>query len=454
MNRPTRRYPPGPKGFQVVRAFLAHRSFPLAILVSLAREYGDVVHFRLGPAHAFFVRHPDAIKTVLVTKQDCFQKGVGFQWAKQYLGEGLLTSEGELHRRQRRLIQPGFHRSRLTLYGRVMSGYADEMGSGWRDGATMDVADEMRRLTLAIVGRTLLDADMKGIAGEIGELLTAIHELFPLAYRFLLPFPEVLGRLPLSSNLRFRRAVARLDDIVHRLIAERRRGALDREDLLSMLLVAQDEAADGAAMTDVQVRDEVVTLLMAGHETTANALTWTWYLVSQNPAVEERLHGELASVLGNRLPTVEDVPRLAYTQQVLAESMRLYPPAFGVGRRALTDVSIGDWVIPARSLVILSPFVTQRDPRFFPDPLRFDPDRWAPEARATRPEFAYFPFGGGARRCIGEQFAWMEGVLILATLARNWRLRLVPGHPVGLRSLVVLRPRFGMRMQLERRPAA
>jgi cytochrome P450 len=450
MIRTRTRYPPGPKGVRLALSLLAHRAFPLGFLMELAREFGDVVHFRFGLKHAFFVRHPDAIKTVLVTKQESFHKGVGLQWAKLYLGQGLLTSEGEFHHRQRRLVQPAFHRTRLTAYGRIMSAYADEMGDTWQEGATLDVAEEMRRLTLAIVGKTLFDADVKDVAPDISESLTSIHELFPLAYRFALPLPGLLHRLPLPSNLRFRKAVKRLDEIVYRLIHERRHSSLGGEDLLSTMLLAHDEARNGQGMTDVQVRDEVMTLLLAGHETTANALTWTWYLLSQHPEVEEQLRSELVTVLGARPATVEDLPRLTYAQRVLTEAMRLYPPSFGLGRRALTDVSVGDWVIPAGSLVLLSQFVTQRDARFFPDPLRFDPDRWlAREDRTAPPEFAYFPFGGGARRCAGEQFAWMEAILVMATLARRWRLRLVPGHPVELQSLVVLRPKFGMRMRPE-----
>lgn len=450
IGRPGPPYPPGPKGLGLALSLLAHWKHPLGFLMKLAREYGDVVHFRGGREHVFFLRHPDAIKTVLVTQQDSFEKGLTYEWSKQYLGEGLLTSEGQFHHRQRRLIQPAFHRTRLTAYGRVMSAYADEMGSGWRNGATLNVAEEMQRLTLAIVGQTLLGADLAGVARRVAESLTAIHRLSTLTYRSVLPFGRGLRRLPLPGNLRLRRAVARLDEIVYPLIDERRRDCSGRQDLLSMLLLAQDEQGSGQAMTDVQVRDEITTLFLAGHETTANALTWTWYLLSQHPDVEERLHGELATVLGARAPTVEDLPRLVYTQNVFSESLRLYPPVFGLGRRAVRDVSVGGWVIPAGSLVSVSQFVTQRDPRFFPDPLRFDPDRWTPEGRAGRPEFAYFPFGGGARRCAGEQFALMEGVLILASLARRWRLRLVPGHRVSMRPLVVLKPEFGLRMQLER----
>ena len=303
------------------------------------------------------------IKAVLVTQQASFHKGLGLQWAKEYLGEGLLTSEGEFHQRQRQLIQPSFHRARLAAYGRTMSAYAAELTNRWRDGAILDVANDMRRLTLAIVGKTLFDADVEGVADDVARSLAQIHDLSVVFYRVALPWSSVVRRLPLPSNVRLRRAVRRLDRIVYALIRERRGRGSDHEDLLATLLEAQDEAGAHGGMTDAQVRDEVVTVFLAGHETTANALTWAWYLLSQHPDREARLHQELASVLGKRLPGVDDLPFLPYTRGVMAEAMRLYPPAFGLGRRAVRDVWVDGWLIPAGSMVIVSPFVTQRDPR-------------------------------------------------------------------------------------------
>ena len=265
-----------------------------------------------------------------------------------------------------------------------------------------------------------------------------------------LPFAERLDWLPLPHMLRFRRAKAQLDGIIYRLIQERRAGG-DRGDLLSLLLLAQDAEGDGTGMTDLQLRDEAMTLLLAGHETTANALTWTWYLVSQHPAVERELHEELDRTLGGRAPSADDLPDLPYTRRVLSEAMRLYPPAWVVGRRAVIDCEVGTHTVPSGALVFVSQWVTHRDPRFFVDPERFDPERWTQEAASARPKFSYYPFGAGPRVCIGEQFAWMEGVLVLATLARHWRLRLVPGHPVAPQAIVTLRPKFGMRMTVQRR---
>jgi cytochrome P450 len=304
----------------------------------------------------------------------------------------------------------------------------------------------MMRLTLWIVGKTLFDANVLAEADDVGGALTMVMRDSHARRRALVHVPATW---PTPHNQRLRAARAQLDATVYRIIAERRQSGEDRGDLLSVLLRTRDQDV-GGFMTDQQVRDEAMTLFLAGHETTANALTWTWYLLAQHPDVEARLHAEV-DALGHGLPTAADLPRLAYTRMVLAESMRLYPPAWGMGRRALADVQIGGYTIPAGSLVLVSPYVTQRDARFFPDPGRFDPERWTTEAQAARPRFAYFPFGGGARQCIGEQFAWTEGILALATISRRWRLRLVPGHPVALHPLITLRPRHGMRMTVHER---
>jgi cytochrome P450 len=281
--------------------------------------------------------------------------------------------------------------------------------------------------------------------------MTMAFESFNYA---MLPFTEYLEKLPLPAVKRFNAARDRLDQTIYRLIGERRASGADRGDLLSMLLLAQDTEGDGSGMSDLQLRDEALTIFLAGHETTANALTWTWYLLSQNPKVEARLHAELDSSLDGRAPSFDDLQRLPYTRMVLAESMRLYPPAWAIGRRAINAMDVAGYTIPSGSVVLMSQFIMHRDPRFFVDPERFDPERWSPEAIAERPKFSYFPFGGGARVCIGEQFAWMEGILLLASLAQQWRARLVPGHVVDLQPLITLRPRYGMKMTLEpRRPA-
>ncbi len=440
--------PPGPKGKPLVGSLLDFFHDMLGFLSKVAHEYGDIVYFRLGPRKAFLLNRPDLIKDVLVTHHRNFLKSRALERSKLVLGNGLLTSEGDLHLRQRRLIQPVFHHMRITTYGEVMVNYASRIGEQWQNGTTVDMHKEMMRLTLAIVGKTLFDADVQSEEDEIGKALTEVIAQFP---RLLFPFSELLDNIPLPNNIRFNKARQRLDTTIYRMIEERRVGGKDRGDLLSMLLLAQDEEGDRSGMTDLQVRDEAMTLFLAGHETTANALTWTWYLLSQYPSVEKRLHEELDTVLGGRLPTLDDLEQLFYTRMVLTEAMRLYPPAWVVVRRARNDYEVCGYVVPAGADILMSQYIIHRDPRYYPDPFRFYPERWAPEQQASRPPFAYFPFGGGPRRCIGESFAWMEGILVIATLAAKWKMSLVPGHRVELQSSITLRPKYGMRMTLERR---
>lgn len=444
------RRPPGPKRKFYGANLFVYRRNPLAFLEAVAHEYGDIAYFKFGPQDVFFLNHPDYIRDVLVTHHQNFVKGLALQRSKRLLGEGLLTSEGDFHRRQRRLAQPAFHRQRIAGYGAIMTEYAARTRERWRDGEALDVSQEMMRLTLGIVGKTLFDTDVESETQEVSEALTAIMEMFN---SLVLPFFELLERLPLPQNRRFKRARERLDTIIYRMIDERRRSGEDHGDLLSMLLSARDEeVGDGAdRMSNTEVRDEALTILLAGHETTANALTWTWYLLSQHPDIEAKLHAELDAVLGSRLPALADVGQLSYTEMVLAESMRLYPPAWALGRMAINDYEVGGYVAPAGSLVLVSQYVMHRDGRYFPEPQRFDPERWTPSAREARPQFSYFPFGGGPRRCIGEAFAWMEGMLLIATLAQQWRLRLVPGYPVALHPVITLRPKHGMRMTVSKR---
>jgi len=443
--------PPGPKNSNRLLGVLPRfRKDPPAFLLATAREFGDLAYMRLANQHAYLVSQPDAIRGILVTNQSNFTKSRMLERAKVLLGEGLLTSEGEAHTRQRRLVQPAFHRERLVRYASDMVECAARARDQWQPGVEMDVSKEMMRLTLAIVGKTLFSADVTSEADEIG---TAMTEIFALFDTLLMPFSNLLQKLPIPPVRRFERARDRLDRIVYGLIADRRKSGKDAGDLLSMLLLAQDDTQDddGGRMTDKQVRDEALTLLIAGHETTANALTWTWYLLSQNPVAEAKLHAELDCVLGGRLPTFEDVPRLPYTTGVFSESLRLYPPAWAIGRKSIADYEIDGYRIPAKSILLTSPWVVHRDPRWFPQPERFDPDRWKPEIAEARPKFSYFPFGGGARVCIGERFAWAEGALVLATIAQRWKMRLVPSHPVATRAVITLRTRYGMKMTLERR---
>jgi cytochrome P450 len=414
----------------------------------MAREYGDLAYFRLGRQHAYLVNHPDLVREILVVHQANFTKSRALQRAKILLGEGLLTSEGQHHVRQRRLVQPAFHRERLAAYARVMSEYGVRLRERWQPGTTLEISEEMMRLTLSVVGKTLFSADVESEASEIGQALTTVLKMFRM---LMMPFSEYLEKLPLPAMRRFEKARGRLDATIYGLIHARRESGEDAGDLLSMLLLTQDEETGGAQMTDTQVRDEALTLLLAGHETTAQALTWTWYLLSQNPECERRLHDEIDSALQGRVPSFEDLPRLRYTEMVFAEVLRLYPPAWAIGRRAKENFELAGMTIAGQSICILSPYVLQRDARWFPDPESFDPERWTPEARESRPKFSYFPFGGGARVCIGERFAWMEGVLTIATVAQKWKLSLAPNQRVEPLALITLRTKHGMRMVLERR---
>jgi len=440
--------PPGPSPRYPGQYIVEIARNPLAMMVGMQREYGDIAHWRIGPQHLYLFSHPDLVRDVLVTNQKNFHKSRGLERARKLLGNGLLTSEGEFHLRQRRLAQPAFHRQRIAAYAGTMADYAGRTTGRWTDGETLDMHTEMMRLTLGVVSKTLFDADVDSEAAEIGEALTTAFEYFNIA---MLPFTELIEKLPIPAVRRFNAARDRLDRTIYRMIDERRASGEDRGDLLSMLLLGTDTEGDGTGMDDTQLRDEALTIFLAGHETTANALTWTWYLLSQHPEVEKRLHVEIDSALQGRVPAYEDLPALPYTRMVLAESMRLYPPAWGIGRRALESFEVRGFTISARSVVLMSQYIMHRDPRYFPDPERFDPERWTPEAQTGRPKFSYFPFGGGTRICIGEQFAWMEGILLIASIAQQWKMRLEPGHPVEVKPLITLRPKHGMRMRLEKR---
>jgi cytochrome P450 len=440
--------PPGPKGAPVIGVMREFRRQPADFLLSTANRYGDLSYFKMGQQHMYLLNRPDLIQDVLVTYQRNFIKSRILQRAKVLLGEGLLTSEGDFHLRQRRLVQPAFYRERLISYAHTMVSCAGRIADRWRPGETRDMADEMMRVTLSIVGLTLFSKDVERDATGIGHALTDVLSVYK---SLSLPFSNVLQRLPLPHFRRIKQAQAFLDQTIYRIIAERRAGGLDTGDLLSMLLLTVDEEG-GEGMTDKQVRDEALTLFLAGHETTATALAWTWYLLSQNSDADAKMRREIHEVLGARPAQYDDIPNLPYTASVLAESMRLYPPAWAIGRMAVNDTCIENCVIPSGSICLVSPYVMHRDSRYYSVPERFEPERFTPEAKRDRPRFAYFPFGGGPRVCIGERFAWMEGVLVLATIAQRWRFSLVPGHAVEPHPQITLRTRHGVRMILH--PAA
>jgi cytochrome P450 len=440
--------PPSPKAGILGGHFLKFRRNPTGFLTEAA-ALGDVAFFKMGGQPAFFLNHPEMVRDLLVVNAHKFKKGRALQRAKKLLGEGLLTSEGEFHLRQRRMIQPSFHRQRIADYAGAMIEYGERMANSWQDGEVRDIDKEMMRLTLQIVGKTLFSANVEDEADEVGGALTALIEMFNY---LLLPFSELLEKLPIPQARRFNRAKEILDKVIYEIINERRKSGEDKGDLLSMLLLAQDED-DGGFMTDEQVRDEALTLFLAGHETTANALTFTWYLLSQNPEKEAKFHEELNTLFPNgETPKPEDYPRLKYTENILAESMRLFPPAWALGRLAIEEHEFGGYEIPKNALILLSPYIAQRDSRFWENADAFIPERWQTQSvKEAGQKYIYFPFGGGIRRCIGEQFAWTEGVLLLATLGQKWKLRFMPEQRIALNPLMTLRPKYGMKMRIKKR---
>ena len=425
----------------------------LSFLLRTARECGGVARLRFGPLPAHVIAAPAGVRRVLLDNVANYDKhSRGYRKMREFLGNGLLTSEGEFWKRQRRIALPSFHHRRVAGFGEVFVRYADEMVDGWlaspadAAGEPMDVAAEMMHLTLRIVGATLLSTDLTGDAQDVGEALTIT--LQEIDRRVANPFP-FLEALPTPRNLRYRRAVATLDRVVRRLIAERRALPGDQrpEDLLTMLMEARDEET-GETMSDGQLRDELLTIMLAGHETTANTLSWTMYLLSRHPLIRRRLEAELDAVLGGRAPTAADYPELVYTRQVLQESLRLYPPAWFISRRAREADQILGYEIPADSMVFVSPWVTHRLPEIWPNPEGFDPDRFAGGKAPGPTTFEWFPFGGGPRVCIGKGFAMMEAVLVLATALRRVRADMVQGWPVELEPVVTLRPKHGLGMTI------
>ena len=440
--------PPGPRGHFLSGHMAALRRDPLGFLSMCAREYGDFVPLRFGPKPSFLLNHPDYIEYVLVTNSSNFIKGPAARSARRLYGGGLFLSEGSAWRHQRRLIQPAFHRERTAAYADVMIAYTERMLATWRDGEVHDVHQDMMCLTLAIVGKTLFDADVAAQADEVVRaLMEALESLTTRLQNLLFLLPD---SIPTPSNLRLRRAVRRLDNIVYSIIEQRRASNQDHGDLLSMLLHTQAQDASHG-MTDRQLRDEVMNFLLAGHESSAVALSWTWYLLSKHPETEAKLIAELAAVLGGRTPTAMDVPQLQYTEMVILEAMRLYPPVPVLGREAVQDCEIGGYRVMKGAIAIMAQWVMHRHSRYFDYPEVFNPERWTDSLSKRLPRFAYFPFGGGPRLCIGSSFAMLEAVLLLATIAQKFRLTLIPEHPITLQPSSSLFPKYGMKMVLHRR---
>ena len=418
---------------------------PLEYFTKVAHDYGDVAGLRVLTFKTIFINHPDLIEEVLVTNARKYIKGRVIRANRHIFGEGLLTSEGDFWLRQRRLAQPAFHRARIASYAATMVEFTQRLLQNWQSGQGLDAHQEMMRLTLQIVGKTLFDADVQSEAQEVGKSLELLLEIGANFRRTIF----VPHWIPTAANLRTKREVAHIEKILYRIIAERRASGHDTGDLLSMLLAAQDE--DGSKMTDRQLRDETITLFLAGHETTASTLSWTWWLLAQNPGAEAKLHAELDAVLGNRPPSLDDLPNLGYTGHVIAESLRLYPPAWGMARLVTEDHEIAGYPVTKGMGVAMAQWVVHRDPRWYDAPEEFQPERWEGDLAKRLPKFAYFPFGGGPRQCIGNAFALMEATLILATIAQKFRLRLLPGHQVVPLASITLRPRHGVLVTIEAR---
>jgi cytochrome P450 len=412
------------------------------------QSHGDVVRMRFLYLTVHFIYHPDYIEYVLSTNPRNFIKARSLRtpFFKRLVGNGLLTSEGELWKRQRRLAQPAFHRQRISAYADIMVDYAARMTRSWKPGTVRDIHRDMMRLTLEIVVKTLFNADVSGDADKVGRVLADI--VTPFASQATLKWIAD-NRLPTRAHRHFFKLANEIDEIVYRLIAERRDSGSDEGDLLSMLLAAHDD--DGSSMTNRQLRDEVMTIFLAGHETAALTLSWAWYLLASNSDAERKFHAELDEVLHGNPPTAEDLPRLKYTDKIAKEAMRLYPPAYGLGREAIDDCEIGGFRIPRKSQIFMFQWATHRDPRYFDQPEEFQPDRWTDEFAASLPRYAYFPFGGGPRACIGNYFAMMEIVLLLATIGQRFRFSINPDKPVTLLPAMSLRPKEGIQVTVHRR---
>ncbi len=443
---------------------------PILLFEHLLKTYGNISYYEFLGTPIIFVNDPEYIREILVTQGSVFVKERTVKRMKILLGDGLITSEEPFHMRQRRIAAPAFHRQRIAAYGDQIVASAVMARDKIVPGVPFDIASASMALSLEIVARTLFDTEVDDDIRRINDEVNIIMDL----YNFIVAFPSIESflHLPIPGIVKFRKSKARLDAVVDRLIREHREAVVkaqtegvepDRGDLLSMLLSSKDELldADGkptgqyVGMSDPQVRDEVLTIFLAGYETVANGLTWTWYLLSQNPEVEAKLHAELDAVLGTgdqrRLPVLADYPALKYTEQVFAESMRLYPPAWAMGRMSTKPVELGPYRIPPGAHFFFSQYMIGRTEEFFPDPLRFDPDRFTPEAKAARNKYTYFPFGGGSRQCIGESFAWMEGVFSIATLAQQWRFRYADPTPPVPQAKITLRPRDPLRVVAEAR---
>ena len=441
-------YPPGPStGFLGLHFFRRFRHDPLGCLLELA-SFGDLGYCRMAGVRLYLVNHPDLIQEVLINRRKQVRKvRRQLRTLGSVDGAGLVTSEGELWARQRRLVQPAFHKRRLEHYADIVVGRTKRRVDAWAQEIEVDIAAVMTDLTLEIIAKALFDLDVSGRATQLGRAVRVLSEVLAVEMSTPVPLPDWV---PLPSKRRKRRALRMLNNFIIEMIRERRATQEDRGDLLSMLLMAVDDEGDGTGMSDRQARDEAMTLFNAGHDSTAAALSWAWYLIAKHPEVQARVRDEVRGVVGDRAASYHDLPQLTYTEKVVKESMRLYPPTWALFmREALDEMTLGGYRVPRGSWLYASPFATHRDARFFTDPLRFDPERFSVERVSEIPRHAYFPFGVGPHTCIGNHFAMMEATLIVATLLQRHRVTLPPGErPVTAEALIAMRPEGGLRVRV------
>lgn len=437
--------PPGPVGIPLIGNMLEFRKDRMAFLIRAARTYGDVVHFRPGPFHAYLLNHPDHIRDVLVGRPAKFLKNRIQGWmVKPLLGKGMIISNGEDHRRQRRAAQPAFAPKRIDGYCGMFVRHAEEAMKAWGTGGEYDIDTEMLRLAMKNLCEALFNANTADISKRAEEALPIAIELLTKDSELWVPLPSWL---PTRHNRKKKEVIRGLTDIALSFADDWRKSGVDRGDLLSMLMLARDEK--GCPIAQAELRDHLVTMFAAGYETTAFTLIWAWILIAQHPSVEAALHAELDRVLGGRAPTAEDLPKLTYTSMVLKETLRLYPAAWVLAlREPVEDVAIGGYRIRKGSFLFISPYIIQRDPRYFDDPERFDPERFSPNAEKEIPRGAYLPFGIGPRVCIGQSFSQTEALLVLATLAQHYRVSVKPGQRLDPWGGLALRPPAGVRVRI------
>ncbi len=438
---------PSPTAWPIVGNSLEYKKNPPLYLQHLASTYGDVCRFQLGRNPCYLFSHPDAIREILVTQAKHLGRSMGYEWMKTFLGSGLLTSSGETHQRRRRLAQPAFRNSRIDAYAPNMLTTTQKWIATWQHGDKLDIHQEMMRLALTIIGQAMFHENLSKLVVEIGEAVDVFMRYWQSNFS---PIAKLMHALPLRLNREFNEAKTMFYQRMEAIVQNHREQGTDEGDFLSMLLLAQDDEG-GAALSNKEVVEELVTITIAGHETTANALSWSWYLLASHPEMAAQVEEEVDRELAGKPPTVADLERLTYCTAVFKESMRLYPPAWSVGRCAINDITLANVKVPAGSMIYVSPYLVHRDARWWPQPERFMPKRWINGQHSEQPKYSYLPFGAGKHQCIGERFAMLEGILLMALVVQKWRFELDPEHEVTPEAFITLRPKNGIKVTLQAR---